>query len=100
MKTTDKNFKLNKNRDKEQVAMAIFTLKKLASPDGEHFSDSERINRFIKEVEKLQPLASIVEDTENETAEKMDEIVNKYFKNVLNLPCPDFIYNYKKNGFN
>ena len=87
----------NEWKQKEKVALTIFELKKLASPEGEVFSDFERINRFIELVKQLDPLASIVKKTEEEAIEKMDKIVNTYFKNVLQLPCPDFTYNFKKN---
>ncbi len=44
------------------------------------------INNLIVEKDK-ERLADIA---------KMQDIIQEYFKDVLNLPCPDFIYNLTK----
>ena len=35
-------------------------------------------------------------DIEQQTKDRMQQIVKDYFQNIIQLPCPDFTFNYDK----
>ena len=81
--------------NKEKIIEIINEYEKSVE-EGNAYSPTWFTNQTLELLEKIrQEEKTLCQKKLREQREELQSIVQRYFKNILKLPCPDFRYNLK-----